>query len=246
MRRYSDFIWLCDQLRAAAPEVPLPALPPKSGLGGGLNRHEKALRRLLLWKFLHMCAHHPSLCELEVLRDFLTRGFGFNKTKAYANETASQVSAAPPPKASWMDKMKAKVKSTPVDMKPFEVPSYNSKIQSCHQLASMIQKTLLTKTKDVDAALSHTADAVAEMTESFIVASEPLEHQNEECNLVFTKLAEALRDNSRVKDLQNENFTCHLASQPAHAHYMLQDAVNRVATDRQALYASTMSMVGAA
>ena len=32
-----------------------------------------------------MCAHHPSLCELEVLRDFLTRGFGFNKTKAYAN-----------------------------------------------------------------------------------------------------------------------------------------------------------------
>ena len=110
-------------LQATAPEVPLPPIPPKGGLKGGMNRHELALRRLLLWKFLDQCSRHPVLGDLDVLRDFLTRSFGFNKSCEYAHgaccgllgyspmqlEAASEVAAAPAPKASWMDKMKAKV-----------------------------------------------------------------------------------------------------------------------------------------
>jgi sorting nexin-1/2 len=70
LRRYSDFLWLCETLSANNPGVVVPPVPEKSAL----NRFDEQFvrqRRLALEKCIQKIANHPVLCKDSDLRMFL-------------------------------------------------------------------------------------------------------------------------------------------------------------------------------
>ena len=80
-RRYSDFEWLQDQLRATYKGYIIPPLPEKSIAGTGEVQSSFTLskiqenfidkRRLSLQRFLRRCVAHTTLAESSDLMNFL-------------------------------------------------------------------------------------------------------------------------------------------------------------------------------
>jgi len=239
LRRYSDFHWLAAQLRAYAPHVPLPPLPPKAGISGTLSRHEVSLRRLLLWRFLNKVGAHPTLSSLKVFRDFLTREYGFNHGDGYT-EAPAEGSPAPVKKTSWLNKMKAKVASTPADLKLYEHPSYENQVPQLKQLGDLLQNTLLRVR--LSQPLDDVADATAAMCDAFIQLT--TSEESHPSKYVFQALARVLKESTRVRDMENETFTCQLVSTPAQCHEMLVTEAQSVMSARAGALAGVAAAVG--
>eukprot|EP00656_Telonema_subtile_P057732 TRINITY_DN9567_c0_g1_i6.p1 TRINITY_DN9567_c0_g1~~TRINITY_DN9567_c0_g1_i6.p1 ORF type:complete len:203 (+),score=40.69 TRINITY_DN9567_c0_g1_i6:663-1271(+) len=138
--------------------------------------------------------------------------------------------------------MKAKVKSTPEDMKAFERVPYAPGVDRCNHLATTLKRTLV-KANRIDAALSLVADASAELAQAVIIRSTEDDRESGIPGACET-LAHALTNMSKVRDLQNESFSCHLASQPLQNHHLLTESVNRVTSDRQSIFAACCTAVG--
>jgi sorting nexin-1/2 len=70
IHRYSDFVWLHNQLKARYPNVIIPPLPEKA-LTGNYDPNFISLRRHALERFLNRIASHPLLQTSEDLQTFL-------------------------------------------------------------------------------------------------------------------------------------------------------------------------------
>jgi len=70
-RRYSDFDWLCEQLKTAHPSCVVPQIPEKT-ITGKFDEGLMAFRARELQRFLQRVLSHPVMSENEAVQTFIT------------------------------------------------------------------------------------------------------------------------------------------------------------------------------
>lgn len=135
--RYSDFVWLHNQLKARYPNVIIPPLPEKV-ITGNCDPNFIRLRRHALERFLNRIASHPLLQEAEDLQTFLEANEETLKANMRPVEAKKQPAQQQGGIGRWFKEMTQSVSNSLSAPQEFHDPTFDGQRMKIEELKEQV------------------------------------------------------------------------------------------------------------
>jgi len=152
VRRFNDFVWLCDQLAVACPGAVIPALPDKQVMGKFTPDFVESRRRALE-RFITRVASHPQLVYASAFVSFLQADD--NMLTCAKNEAKDKKKSSTNPIA-WLESLtnnKIELDKTAADMRFEEIQAYLTALEVAMEKASKAATLLVKRDRQVATAM---------------------------------------------------------------------------------------------